>query len=439
MEKQKLNLEELLKKAKKSVDSAEVFFSDTTTEQVDFKFDRLHLMDKKNIQSIGLRVIKDGKIGFSSHTNLTDLDGLVENAVASAKFGQPAKLNFPEKVNATPVKIRSEKVEKFDTTEAIKIGNEAIGLIKEFDPGIKCDAGVSKVTSSSRILNSSGLDVSYEQTLFSYALVGVVVIENSFLDVWEMYVKCEMNVPTKEFVEKIIERTKLARKVAKIPTKRASVIFMPRSIPPILSAIMVAVNGKQIQKKSSPLINRLNNKLLDEKLSITDDGTVDFLAGSAPFDDEGIATRPTSIIEKGVLKNFIFDLQTAGILNLASTGNGQRGPNTLPSPNANNWVVSPGEWKLDDMIKDIKEGLIIYDTIGGGQSNILAGDFSVNIGLGYKIENGEITGRVKDTMVSGNVYEAFNDIIGLGSVAEDIHGNLRTPAFYLGNVSVVSK
>lgn len=94
---------------------------------------------------------------------------------------------------------------------------------------------------------------------------------------------------------------------------------------------------------------------------------------------------------------------------------------------------------MEDMIKDIKEGLIVYDTIGGGQSNLLAGDFSVNIGLGYKIENGEIVGRVKDTMASGNVYEAFNNIAGLCDSAEEIYGSLQIPAFYFKELSVVSK
>lgn len=257
-------------------------------------------------------------------------------------------MKFPTKIEKKKIKIISEDVEKFNISSAVDIGKEAIGLIKERNPGMKCDAGLSKVVSYKRILNSAGLDENYKQTVFSYGLTGVIVIDNSFLDLWEFSVGCKLNIQTQQFVSKILHNAELAQKVAKLPTKRMNVIFMPRAMPAVLPAIMIAVNGKQIQKKASPLINKLGDKILDEKLSITDDGTIDLFTGSSPFDDEGIASRSTPIIDKGVLKNFIFDLQTAGILNLSSTGNGHRGHNALPSPGqlTGLYLLEPGKWKI---------------------------------------------------------------------------------------------
>ena len=124
--------------------------------------------------------------------------------------------------------------------------------------------------------------------------------------------------------------------------------------------------------------------------------------GSRPFDDEGVATRCTALIEKGIPVAFYYDLQTAGLANTKSTGNGARSGARLPSPSASVFVTESGTTSFKEMLSDIKEGLVIEYVMGAEQGNVLGGDLS-NVLLGYKIDNGKITGRVKNTMVSGNV------------------------------------
>ena len=91
------------------------------------------------------------------------------------------------------------------------------------------------------------------------------------------------------------------------------------------------------------------------------------------------------------------------------------------------------------MVKDIKEGLVIEQLMGAEQGNLLAGDFSGNVLLGYKIENGKMVGRVKDTMVSGNVYQLLKDIAAIGSESRWVSGFCQTPPFYCKGLSVSSK
>jgi PmbA protein len=83
----------------------------------------------------------------------------------------------------------------------------------------------------------------------------------------------------------------------------------------------------------------------------------------------------------------------------------------------------------------MKKGILVDQVLGGGQSNVLAGEFSVNIDLGYLVENGEIVGRVKDCMVAGNVFDIFNNIVALGDKS-DWHGSLRVPPFYFRSVNL---
>ena len=91
------------------------------------------------------------------------------------------------------------------------------------------------------------------------------------------------------------------------------------------------------------------------------------------------------------------------------------------------------------MLADIKEGLIIEYLMGAEQGNILGGDFSGNILLGYKVESGKIVGRVKDTMVSGNIYQVLKQIIAIGSDAKWVGGFLNSPSLYCPSLSVASK
>ncbi|MCK4576901.1 TldD/PmbA family protein, partial [candidate division WOR-3 bacterium] len=159
---------------------------------------------------------------------------------------------------------------------------------------------------------------------------------------------------------------------------------------------------------------------------------------SRPFDSEGVASRRIPIFKNGVLKNFLFDLQTAGILGKKSTGSAVRGFDEMPYPGMSNIIVSPGKWSVADMVKDIKDGIIVHNVIGGGQSNLLAGDFSCNVSLGFKIKDGRIVGRVKNTMVAGNVYDAMNNIEGIGKKIDNI-GSFYTPAFYFKSLNIVSR
>jgi PmbA protein len=111
----------------------------------------------------------------------------------------------------------------------------------------------------------------------------------------------------------------------------------------------------------------------------------------------------------------------------------------MPGPGFHAGIVTPGKVSFEDMVKGIKEGIIVEQLLGAGQGNMLGGDFSGNVLLGYKIEKGEIVGRVKDTMVSGNVYKLLKNITAIGSDAKWVSGSLCTPSICCANVSVAAR
>ena len=142
---------------------------------------------------------------------------------------------------------------------------------------------------------------------------------------------------------------------------------------------------------------------------------------------------------KGTVKQSLYDLQTAARAKTQSTGNGSRNHGGLPSPSPSAFTIAPGNTTFEEMVQDIKEGLVIEQLMGAEQGNILGGDFSGNVLLGYKVENGKIVGRVKNTMVSGNVYQVLKEITAIGNKARWVGSFLQTPHLYLPSLSVASK
>jgi PmbA protein len=108
---------------------------------------------------------------------------------------------------------------------------------------------------------------------------------------------------------------------------------------------------------------------------------------------------------------------------------------TQPQIGTSNLVLSGGTSDLGTMIKDINEGVIVYDVLGGGQSNLIAGDFAFNVMLGFLIRNGEIIGRLPDTMLSGNIYDAFGNIASMGSEVKPV-GSVFTPDLMFAELSI---
>ena len=175
------------------------------------------------------------------------------------------------------------------------------------------------------------------------------------------------------------------------------------------------------------------------ELSIWDDATTDFCPASSICDDEGVPSQRTPLVENGVVMSFLYDLQTAGETGMKSTGNASRSLTSLPSPSLSALLIREGKTSFEEMLADVKEGLVIEQLMGATQGNILGGEFSGNVLLGYKVQNGQIVGRVKDTMISGNVYEILKEGIVIGSDWRWVGGSLRTPPIYCPSVAVAAK
>jgi len=436
-------MEKLLQQACKEVDSAELFRVKSKTIPVNFEVNRLKSIDISESEEKALRVINKGRIGFSSFAGSEGFDLMVEKAAATSEFGSAASFDFPEEAKRSEKKkinIYDRKVEDKSIEEMIKIGEDILGRVRDFNRKLRCDVTIVKDCNEIEYFNSRGGNFSYSKTAIAYSMMVQQIENQDMLMVYSSIESGEDNLEVEELTSEIIENLKWGDKIVPVNSGKMPVIFTPKAALVLILPIISGLNGKMVLKKISPLTSHKNKKLWSDLLTFYSDGTIDFAAGSAPFDDEGIEMKRVSLVEKGEIKNFYYDLQTAGIAGVESTGNGLRaGSQSEPVPSISNLVMEEGKVSFSEMIKDIKEGIIVDQVLGLGQGNIISGAFSNNVQLGYKIEKGKIVGRVKDVMIAGNAIEELKNIAALGDKAKWVSGKYKFPHIYLKSLSVFTK
>ncbi|PLZ30256.1 peptidase C69, partial [Fischerella thermalis WC542] len=198
--------------------------------------------------------------------------------------------------------------------------------------------------------------------------------------------------------------------------------------------VQAALNAKRVLEGASPWTERIGKLVVSPFLTLYQDPQ----AGpySCPFDDEGTPTQPMVFIQNGELQNFYCDRATASQLGTFSTGNGFRpGLGSYPTPGLFNFLIQPGSGSLPELIELLDDGLIVDQMLGGSG---ISGDFSINVDLGYRVQNGQVIGRVKDTMVAGNVYTALKQLAKLGSDT-DWNGSCYTPSLIVEGLSTTGR
>jgi len=433
-------MEQILSQAKKVAEEAEVFRVSSEQTQVRFEANRLKQLQTKQQTSVALRIVKNGRTGYATATEAGDGTELVNNAVETAEFGTKAAFKLPGPTEYPAVDILDEAVNSVSIKEMVGLGEAMIAAVTAHTPDILCEASVSYSVSTVTIINSRGGQADYRKSAFSLGIEGSLIEGTDMLFVGESQSSCHPLSETATVTAEVLRQLDLAKNRATAPSKQLPVVFTPNGIASgLMMPLMSAFNGKTVLEGASPIGSKQGQLVFDKQFNLYDDPTINYRPGSRPCDDEGVISQRTTLVKKGIIADFLYDLQTAALAGKPSTGNGSRSRGGLPSPSPSAFTIIPGDTTFDDMIKDIKEGLLVDYLMGASQGNVLGGDFSGNVLLGYKIENGEVVGRVKDTMVSGNIYKLLKDITAIGSQARWVGSSLLTPPIYLPGISVASK
>ncbi|WP_413161210.1 TldD/PmbA family protein [Capilliphycus salinus ALCB114379] len=412
-------------------EAAEVFQSQSQSQPIFFEANRLKQLESIQTGGTALRLWRDGRPGLAVAHGPVEPEKLVERAIALSH------LNEPETIELTATSINKHYPNLGETVgveQLIEWGREAIALIREDYPEILCSAEWDCEIESTRLVNSRGLDSGYTDTTLSGYVETEWVRGDDFLSISDGQTQRGTLDPGL-IAERILKRLNWAKENVEPPVGRVPILFTAKAADMLWGTVAAALSGKQVLEGASPWSDRLRTPVISSLLTVyqaPDEGPF-----SCPFDDEGIQTRPIVFIENGVLQLFYTDLSTGRVLGSGTTGNGfKAGLNSYPTPGLFNLLVKPGKGTLQDLIENLDRGLIIDQMLGGGAG--ISGDFSINVDLGYRVERGEIVGRVKNTMVSGNVYTALKRVIEVGEDA-DWNGSCCTPSLTVEGLSVTGR
>ena len=431
-------LEAILTQARRICEVAEVFLATAEETPVHLEANRVKSIRSRESRVAALRIFKDGRIGYATSNDLTDIRALINSAVETASFGAPVDFALPPPAAYPALDIYDASVPQVPLDDMLA---QVQGLVEELTrhtPGLLCEGGVSRDSASICMASTTGLAQCYTRTEYGLALEGVLTRGTDMLFVGDEMASCHVINDVTLLKNSLIRQLDWARRTASVSSGKMPVIFMPYGLASaFLDPLVTGFNGKLVLEKASPMADKAGQKLLDDKFSLFDDATLSNRPTSHPFDDEGIPSCRCPLVENGIVAGYYYDIRTAALAGKNSTGHGRRGA-SQPTPAPSAFVIPAGNTPFDDMLSDIKEGLVVEQVMGATQGNVMAGDFSGNVLLGYKIENGKIVGRVKDTVISGNVYALLKEIVALGDTASWA-GGLLTPPIYFPALSVASK
>ncbi|MBC7225477.1 MAG: TldD/PmbA family protein, partial [Anaerolineae bacterium] len=369
-----------------------------------------------------------------------DPEDLVEEAIAVARLGGQVQYQLPGPAQFPSLALYHEDAAQWPPAAMVEAGRGMIDALLQHNGELLCDAHLGKSVETIVLLNSRGLAAGYQKTSVGASLAANWTRGTDILNVWEGTASLRLDLDLERLVHTVAEKVRLAERTVVPPTRQMPVIFTPKAIAStLLESLAMAFNGKLVWEGASPLAGRLGEQVFDPRIAITDDPLADDGVESSPMDDEGVPARPLPLVERGVARAFYYDLHTAALAGVAPTGHGRRGLGSLPAPGLSNVVFATGDVPFQEMVRSLKQGLVVDQTMGAWAGNTLAGEFSGNVHLGYLVENGEWVGRVKDTMVAGNVFQALADVLALGDTAEWIGGTVRVPHICFRSLGVASK
>jgi PmbA protein len=210
----------------------------------------------------------------------------------------------------------------------------------------------------------------------------------------------------------------------KVKTTNVPVIYQAEVARGLLQHFVGAISGGNLYRKSSFLLDQLGKQVFPEHVRIHELPHLKKALGSAPFDQEGVATRARDIVHGGVLQGYVLGSYSARKLGMQSTGN---------AGGVHNLTIEPGDRDLPALLKEMGTGLLITELMGQG-INLVTGDYSRGA-AGFWVENGEIQYPVEEITVAGNLRDMFMQLVAVGSDV-DTRGNIRTGSLLLENMTV---
>ncbi len=399
-------------------------------------------------RGLGIRVTVNKAVGFA-YTNVLGEQPTIEDtilkAVNAAKASRPDRdwRGLTEKKTfGSPENTYDPRISELQPEELVEISSVMLDAAFQVDKrvlAIEGGAGCGFV--STAIANSNGISAFDNGTMIECSLAAVAKEGNIVTPVCFEFSASRNYAVDPAWVGKEAARLAVsALKTKSIETKTTKLILTQFALQELLYFTLInAVKADNVQRNQSAFKGKLGEKVASDKVTIHDDGLLTGGLRTAKFDGEGSPHQKTPIIEKGILRNFLYDHYSAKKEGLESTGNASRaGYLSTPSIEATNFHVASGSKKADELMAEVDDGLIIYYLQGAHSSNPVSGEFSVVATPAWKIKKGEIAHCSRGVMLAGNIFEVLKNVSVIANNERQM-GQLVSPWILVENVRVIGK
>ena len=399
-------------------------------------------------RGLGVRVSVNKAIGFA-YTNIIESQIAIEDtilkALSAARASKPDQdwNGLPErKPYASAEKTYDRKIFELRSEDLVDVASimldAAVNVNKHVFP---IEGGAGAAYLSNAIANSNGITGFDKGTIIECSLAAVVKEGNTVTPVcFEFNAERSYNIDPEWVGKEAAHLAVSALKTKRIETKNTKLILTQFALQDLFYFTLInAVKADNVQRNQSPFKGKIGAKVASEAVTIYDDGLFQGGLRTGTFDGEGAPHQKTLLVEKGVLRSFLYDNYAAKKEGKESTGNASRaGYLSTPDIDATNFHLMPGNKTSDQLMDEVDDGLIIYYLQGAHSSNPVSGEFSVVATPAWKINKGEIVHSSRGVMLAGNIFEVLKNVSVIADNDRKM-GQLISPWLLVENVKVIGK
>ena len=429
---------------------AEVVVREGDEFSVNVRMGQVETLKESGSRALGLRVFL-GKRSASASTSDLTADGIrqvVDGALALAKVTEEDPyVGLPETEDFGAIKddlhLYYEDVYSLPGPERIEWARRCEAAALTADKLItNSDGGSFDAATGSKVLaNSRGFVGSYRSSYAGVSAAPLAVDANGQMqrDGWWSSARCFAHLESPEAVGIEAARRTVRRLGARrVPTQRVPIVFAPEVARSLIGSVFDATSGDAIWRQASFLAGKLGEQIGAASLTIVDDNAMLLPTGvggfgTSPFDGEGLPSRRTIVLEKGVLRNYMLNTYAARKLGMKSTHNASRGLAGAPGIGCGNLYLEPGTQTPEEIIGDVKAGLYVTGLMGFG-TNLVTGDYSRGA-AGLWIENGQLTHAVEEITIAENLGEMLKNVTAIGNDLE-FRGAVASPTIRIDGMTI---
>jgi PmbA protein len=404
------------------------------------------LVEEAAHRSLGMRVIKGGRVALTSTSDLTarGVERFVRDALELADIAQedpfagPADPELISRGSLPDLDLYDADNGSLTAAQAIELAKRGEEAARAADPRITNSDGAtfSRTAGAAAIVLSGGFRGGSAGSYASLVVVPVADDEGGkkrrgFHYTAKRYLR-DLDEPEAVGTE-AARRTLRKLGAKKVPTCEAPVVFDPDAARAILGTLAGCIMGSSIWRKSSYLVGREGTRVASDLVTIVDDPLIPRALGSRSFDGEGLAARRNVVVEGGVLRMYLCDSYSARKLGRAATASAARGGSGGVGPSTSNFILQPGARAAADLVRETKRGLYVTEMMGYGV-NPVTGDFSRGAS-GFWIEDGELGDPVSEVTISLNLDDLWQRIDAVGSDL-DLRSSTASPTLRVASMTI---